>query len=178
MTTEKKAVKKKETKAEAKPATKKVATKAPAKAEAKAEAKAAPKAAVENKAEPKAEKVKAKPVKTASSKAVFAKGMAIKGSVQKVNLVANMIKGMKAFDALTQLKFCRKKAANDLYTVLNSAIANAENNHNRDIDNLYIDRIVVGKSFVLKRFHARGRGRASGIKKPFSNVTIYLDEKR
>jgi len=109
---------------------------------------------------------------------VFAKGNALKGSVQKVNLVANMIKGMKAFDALTQLKFCRKRAATDMYQILNSAIANAENNHNKDIDSLYVDRIVVGKSFVLKRFHARGRGKAAGIKKPYSNVTIFLDEKR
>lgn len=132
---------------------------------------------VEKKAESKKQETKKAPKKV-ESKPVFAKGRAIKGSVQKINLVAKLVTGMKAFDALTQLKFCRKRAAGDLYQVLNSAIANAENNHSRDIDSLYIDRITVGKSFVLKRFHARGRGRAAGIKKPYSNITIYLDEKR
>ncbi len=117
-------------------------------------------------------------MKAKNNNKVIAKGTAIKGSVQKVNLVANMIKGMKAFDALLQLKFSNKRAAKDIYHILNSAIANAENNHSRDIDNLYVDRITVGRAFVLRRFHARGRGRASGIKKPFSNVTIYLDEQR
>lgn len=114
----------------------------------------------------------------AQSKKVMAKGTGIKGSVQKVNLVANMIKGMKAFDALMQLKFSTKRAAKDLYLVLNSAIANAENNHSKDIDNLYVDQVIVGRAFVLRRFHARGRGKASGIKKPYSNVTIFLDEQR
>ena len=109
---------------------------------------------------------------------VFAKGTAIKGSVQKVNLVANMVKGMKVFEAQLQLKFSTKRAAKDIYHVLNSAIANAENNHGKDIDNLYIDQIIVGRAFVLKRFHPRGRGKASGIKKPYSNVTIFLDEQR
>lgn len=117
-------------------------------------------------------------MKAKQNKKVMAKGTAIKGSVQKVNLVAQMIQGMKAFDALLQLKFSPKRAAKDIYPILNSAIANAENNHGKDIDNLVVDQIIVGRSFVLKRFHARGRGRASGIKKPFSNVTIYLDEQR
>ncbi len=116
--------------------------------------------------------------KNVKTNKVFASGNAIKGSVQKVNLVAGMIKGMKAFDALLQLKFSTKRAAKDLYQILNSAIANAENNHGKDIDSLVVDQVIVGRSFALRRFHPRGRGRAAGIKKAYSNVKIFLDEKR
>lgn len=109
-------------------------------------------------------------------KQAYAKAKAIKGSVQKVALVGSMIKGLKAFDALLQLQFSTKRAAKDLRAVLFSAVSNAENNNGMDVDNLVVDRVVVGRAFTLKRFMARGRGRSAGIKKPFSNVTIYLRE--
>lgn len=111
------------------------------------------------------------------SKEAFAKDKAIKGSVQKLGLVAQLIRGMKAQEALIQLEFSKKGCARSFHKVLKSAIANAENNHSIDIDNLYVSRVLVGKTFTLKRFHARGRGKAAGIKKPFSNLTIFVSEK-
>jgi len=110
-------------------------------------------------------------------KSAFAKAVAIKASVQKLKLVADIIYGMNVSDALLQLQFCRRKVAQDIKDVLNSAIANAENNQNLDIDKLYISAINLGKSFALKRFHPRGRGRAASIKKPFSNITVYVSER-
>jgi len=108
---------------------------------------------------------------------VFARQGSIKGSVQKMKLVADMIKGKKASDALLQLKFTNKRAAKSFYDVLNSAVANAENNNGMDPDNLFIKEIHMGKSMVLKRFHARGRGRSAGIKKPYSFIKIIVGEK-
>ncbi len=102
---------------------------------------------------------------------------AVKGSVQKINLVCKLISSMKADQAMLQLRFLRKRAAKDVLDVLNSAISNAENNFNMDIDNLYISKIMVGKAFALRRFHARGRGKASKITKPFSRITIYVSER-
>jgi large subunit ribosomal protein L22 len=113
----------------------------------------------------------------AAKKTTIAKGTAIKASVQKLNIIAQLIRGMHVHDALTQLKFCKRKVARDVLAVLNSAIANAENNDNLDIDNLYISNISVGKAFSLKRFHARARGRAGSIRKPFSNITIHVSER-
>jgi large subunit ribosomal protein L22 len=107
----------------------------------------------------------------------FAKCKAIKTSVQKLNLVAGLIRGMKAEQALLQLRFSKKKVARDVYHVLNSAIANAENNFGLDVDRLYVSRVMVGKAFVMKRFRARARGRGARILKPFSNVSIYVTEK-
>lgn len=107
----------------------------------------------------------------------YAKASAIKGSVQKLNLVCRMIAGMNAYEALLQLQFCHKRAAKDLYPVLASAIANAENNHGLDIDALVVSEIKVGKAFSLKRFNARARGRGTKIMKPYSNVTIFVTEK-
>ncbi len=112
-----------------------------------------------------------------NSKSAFASAKVVKGSVQKVALVTRLITRMKADQALLQLQFSRKKVAKDLALVLNSAISNAENNFGLDVDNLYVSRIMVGKAFALKRFHARGRGRASRITKPYSNVTIYVSER-
>jgi large subunit ribosomal protein L22 len=106
-----------------------------------------------------------------------AKAFSIKGSVQKVNLVCRMISGDKVGDAILKLRFCNKSAAKDIVAILNSAVANAENNHDMDVDNLYIKKVLVGKSLTLKRFHARARGRGNRILKPFSRVTIYLSEK-
>jgi large subunit ribosomal protein L22 len=102
---------------------------------------------------------------------------AIKGSVQKLGLVSNLVKGMNVADALMQLKFSRRRAANDLYVLLKSAVNNAENNQGLDVDNLYVSQIILGKAFTLKRFHARGRGRSAGIQKPYSRVTIFVSVK-
>jgi large subunit ribosomal protein L22 len=107
----------------------------------------------------------------------FAKSSSVKSSVQKINLVAALIRGEKASEALLQLKFCRKKVATDLSQVLLSAIANAENNYGLDIDNLYIERVLVGKSFVLKRFKAKAKGKVGHIRKPYSKITIFVHER-
>jgi large subunit ribosomal protein L22 len=107
----------------------------------------------------------------------LAKGKAIKGSVQKVNLVARLIVGLKADVALLQLRFSKKAAARDLYAILNSAISNAQNNNGLDVDSLYVSKINVGKAFTLRRFAARARGRASRINKYYSQVTIFVSER-
>ena len=90
----------------------------------------------------------------------------------------NYIRGKKAEIALKDLDFVRKKVARDISKTVKSAVANAENNNQFDIDNLYIKEAFVGKSLVMKRFRPRAKGRASGIKKPFSNITIVLQEKQ
>ncbi|MBL6785837.1 MAG: 50S ribosomal protein L22 [Rickettsiales bacterium] len=100
----------------------------------------------------------------------------IKTSVQKLNIVADLIRGMKADQAVLQLQFMKKKLALPVKKCLESALANAENNHELDIDNLVIDRVLVGKSFVMKRFRARARGRGAKILKPFSNIEIIVKE--
>ena len=97
-------------------------------------------------------------------------------SPQKLNLVAQMIRGKKAASALADLEFSRKRIAGTVRKTLESAIANAENNHDLDVDALVVAEAFVGKSLVMKRFHARGRGRASRIEKPFSNLTIVVRE--
>ena len=95
-------------------------------------------------------------------------------SPQKLNLVAQLIRGRKASAALADLQFSRKRIAVDVKKCLESAIANAENNHELDVDELVVAEAFVGKAIVMKRFHARGRGRAGGILKPFSNLTIVV----
>jgi large subunit ribosomal protein L22 len=119
----------------------------------------------------------AKEIIKLNEKTATASAKAIKGSVQKVNLVCKLINRMKVDQAVLQLQFLRKRVAKDIVDVLHSAISNAENNFGMDIDNLYISKIMVGKAFALRRFHARGRGRASRITKPFSRVTIYVSER-
>lgn len=94
----------------------------------------------------------------------------------KLNLVAEMIRGMKAADALTQLTFSNKRIAQDVKKALQSAIANAENNHNLNVDSLVVKEAWVGKGMVLKRFHARARGRGAAILKPYSHLTIVVRE--
>ncbi len=94
----------------------------------------------------------------------------------KLNLVAEMIRGMKAQEALTQLAFSNKRIAQDVKKVLQSAIANAENNHNLNVDNLVVKEAWVGKGMVMKRFHARARGRGAAILKPHSHLTIVVRE--
>lgn len=101
----------------------------------------------------------------------------IRISPQKLNLVAQLIRGKDADRALSDLTFSRRRIAGDVKKVLQSAIANAENNHQLDVDRLYVSEATVGKSFVMKRFHARARGRAGRIQKPFSNLTIVVRER-
>ena len=100
----------------------------------------------------------------------------IRISPQKLNLVASMIRGKKVSTALADLEFSRKRIADTVKKTLESAIANAENNHDLDVDALVIAEAWVGKSITMKRFMARGRGRASRIEKPFSNLTIVVRE--
>ena len=97
-------------------------------------------------------------------------------SPQKLNLVAALIRGKKVAAALADLEFSRKRIAKDVRKCLQSAIANAENNHDLDIDDLIVAEAHVGKALVMKRFTPRGRGRASRIMKPFSNLTIIVRE--
>ena len=101
----------------------------------------------------------------------------IRSSARKLSLVCNFIKGKKADIALRDLEFTRKWIAKDISKTVKSAISNAENNYQYDIDNLYIKEAYVGKSLVMKRYRPRAKGRASPIKKPFSRVTIILEEK-
>ena len=101
----------------------------------------------------------------------------VRSSPRKVNLILKNIRGKKVDIAIRDLSFARQRIAFDVKKTVQSAIANAENNYQYDIDNLYIKEAYVGKSIVLKRFRARAKGRASGIKKPYSNITIVLSEK-
>ena len=100
----------------------------------------------------------------------------IRVSPQKLNLVAALIRGKKVSTALADLTFSRKRIAKDVKKTLESAIANAENNHELDVDSLVVAQAFVGKALVMKRFHARARGRASRVEKPFSNLTIVVRE--
>jgi large subunit ribosomal protein L22 len=100
----------------------------------------------------------------------------IRVSPQKLNLVAQLIRGKKVATALADLEFSRKRIARDVRKCLQSAIANAENNHDLDVDALVVAEAYVGKSIVMKRFHSRGRGRASRVEKPFSHLTIVVRE--
>ncbi|MBB4301606.1 large subunit ribosomal protein L22 [Rhodobium orientis] len=97
-------------------------------------------------------------------------------SPQKLNLVASMIRGKKVDAALADLTFSRKRIANDVRKTLESAIANAENNHQLDVDSLVVAEAFVGKSLVMKRWKPRARGRVGRIQKPFSNLTIVVRE--
>ncbi len=101
----------------------------------------------------------------------------VRGSAQKLNLVAALIRGKKAEDALNILKFSTKAMAVDVRKVLASAIANAENNHHLDVDALVVTEASVGKSLTMKRFHTRGRGKSTQILKPFSRVRIIVEER-
>lgn len=100
----------------------------------------------------------------------------LRTSPTKLNLVAEMIRGKKAAEALVQLQFSKKRIAQDVKKALQSAIANAENNHNLNVDALVVKEAYVGKAMVLKRFHARARGRGAQILKPFSHLTIVVRE--
>lgn len=108
-----------------------------------------------------------------------AKAMAkyLRTSPRKLNLVAQMIRGKNAERALVDLDFCQRRIAQDVKKVLQSAVANAENNHGLDIDRLYVAEATVGKSIRMKRFRARARGRASRIEKDFSRLTVVVRER-
>ena len=105
-------------------------------------------------------------------------GRLIRISPRKLNLVAQAIRGKKAEAALNELTFSPKRVAKVVKKVLQSAIANAENNHDLDVDDLVVSEASVGKNLVMKRFHARARGRGASIEKPFSQITIVVEEKR
>lgn len=107
----------------------------------------------------------------------IAKARYIKGSERKLNLVAQLIRGKAAQKALVDLEFSHRRVAREVKKVLEAAIANAENNHNLDVDLLIVREATVGKTMVMKRFHARGRGRSAAVEKPFSNITIIVEEK-
>ena len=100
----------------------------------------------------------------------------VRSSPRKINNLLKNIRGKKADIAIRNLSFARQRIASEIRKTLQSAIANAENNQQYDIDKLYIKEAYVGKSIVLKRFRPRAKGRASGIKKPYSNLTIILSE--
>jgi len=101
----------------------------------------------------------------------------VRSSPRKLNLLLKNIRGKKADIAIRDLSFARQRIASEIKKTVQSAIANAENNNQYDIDNLYIEEAYVGKSIVLKRFRPRAKGRASGIKKPYANLTIVLAER-
>ena len=100
----------------------------------------------------------------------------LKVSSQKLNLVASIIRGKKVDKAINDLQFSRKRIAQDVLKTLKSAIANAENNHNLDIDELYVNEAYVGKNLVLKRWKPRARGRVGRIHKPFSQLTVVVKQ--
>ena len=100
----------------------------------------------------------------------------VRSSPRKINILLKNIRGKKADIVIRDLSFARQRIANDIRKTVQSAISNAENNNQYDIDKLYIKEAYVGKSIVLKRFRPRAKGRASAIKKPFSNLTIILAE--
>ena len=104
-------------------------------------------------------------------------GRNIRVSPRKLNLVAQTIRGKRVDRALNDLSFSPKRIAKDVKKILQSAIANAENNHDLDVDDLVVSEASVGKNLVMKRFHARARGNSGGIEKFFSQITIVVEEK-
>lgn len=120
-------------------------------------------------------KAKARKLASNEAKAVIRR---LRTSDRKLNDVARLIRGKKVSDALTQLDFSHRRIAVAVKKGLQSAIANAENNHNLNIDDLVVKEAYVGKNLVMKRFHTRARGRSARIEKPFSNITIIVREQR
>jgi large subunit ribosomal protein L22 len=102
---------------------------------------------------------------------------AIHVSARKLNLVAQAIRGLPASAALNELTFSRRRIAGDVRKVLQAAIANAENNHQLDVDRLVVKEATVGRAFTLKRFHARGRGRSARVEKHFANLLVVVRER-
>jgi large subunit ribosomal protein L22 len=100
----------------------------------------------------------------------------LRTSPRKLNLVAQTIRGKSASSALAELTFSHRRVAHEVKKVLQAAIANAENNHQLDVDRLYVKEATVGRAFVLKRFHTRGRGRSARVEKPFAHLTVVVRE--
>jgi large subunit ribosomal protein L22 len=119
---------------------------------------------------------KKKRERTLSDNEAKAVARMIKISPQKLNLLAQLIRGKKVSTALADLEFSRKRIAADVRKCLESAIANAENNHDLDVDDLVVSEAHVGKALVIKRHHSRGRGRMGPINKPFAHLTIVVRE--
>ncbi|MCJ8190557.1 MULTISPECIES: 50S ribosomal protein L22 [Sphingomicrobium] len=119
---------------------------------------------------------KAKSPRKVADNEALAVGSMIRGSSRKLNLVAGLIRGRKVEEALNILKFSNKGMAEDAYKVLASAVANAENNHNLDVDSLIVAEASVGKSLTMKRFATRARGRSTRIEKPFSRLRVVVRE--
>ena len=107
-----------------------------------------------------------------------AEANSLRTSPRKLNDVAALVRGLKASDALNQLKFSNRRVAQHVHKCLQSAVANAENNHNLDVDSLIVAEAYVGKAMVMKRMHTRGRGRSARVLKPFSNLTIVVREEK
>ena len=101
----------------------------------------------------------------------------LRGSARKLNLVAQSIRGKSAESALAVLTFSKRRIAQDVKKVVQSAVANAENNHQLDVDRLYVAEASVGKGFVMKRWRARARGRVGRIQKPWSSITVIVRER-
>ena len=102
---------------------------------------------------------------------------AIRTSARKLNLVAQTIRGMNAADAVAELTFSHRRVAHEVKKVLQAAIANAENNHQLDVDRLYVKEATAGRAFVMKRFHTRGRGRSARVEKHFAHLTVVVRER-
>ena len=119
---------------------------------------------------------KPKRERSLSDKEAQAVAKNLRVSPQKLNLVAAMIRGKKINKALAELEFSRKRIAVDVRKCVMSAVANAENNHGLDVDDLVVAEAWVGKNMVLKRFHARGRGRGARVFRPFSQLTVVVRE--
>jgi large subunit ribosomal protein L22 len=119
---------------------------------------------------------KEKRARTLGDKEAQAVRRMMRVSPQKLNLVAGLIRGKKVAAALADLEFSQKRISGEVRKVLQSAIANAENNHDLDVDNLVVAEAHVGKALVMKRFSPRARGRAARILKPFSNLTVVVRE--
>jgi len=101
----------------------------------------------------------------------------LRTSPRKLNLVAKMIRGKPASSALAELTFSHRRIARDVKKALEAAIANAENNHQLNVDRLYVKEATVGRAFVLKRFHTRGRGRSARVEKLFAHLTVVVRER-
>jgi large subunit ribosomal protein L22 len=101
----------------------------------------------------------------------------LRTSPRKLNLVAKTIRGKAASSALAELTFSRRRIARDVKKVVQAAIANAENNHQLDVDRLFVKEATVGRAFVLKRFHTRGRGRSARVEKMFAHLTVVVRER-
>lgn len=120
---------------------------------------------------------KAKRERVLSNSEAMAYAKYIRTSPQKLNLVAQLIRGRSASDALAQLSFNARRISGDVRKVLQSAVANAENNHQLDVDRLFVKEATVGKTLVMKRIRPRARGRAGRILKPMSNLTVVVRER-